>query len=54
MLYLEAVIEGFSFKQLSHIYLGNSRGEFYLQWSCGPISAILVGVAPYVRVSQVF
>ena len=34
MVYLEAVIQGFSLKQLFYIYLGNFRGEVHFQWSC--------------------
>ena len=53
MVYLEAFIQGFSLKQLLSIYLGNSREGFYSSGAAGPISAVLVGVASYVRVSQV-
>ena len=34
MVYLEAVIQEFSLKQLFYIYLGNFRGEVYFQWTC--------------------
>ena len=34
MVYLEAVIQGFSLKQLFYIFLGNSRGGVHFQWSC--------------------
>ena len=34
MVYLEAVIHGFSLKQLFYIYLRNSSGGVHFQWSC--------------------
>ena len=52
MVYLEAVIQGFSLKRLFYIYLGNSRGGVHFQWSCR--SAVLVGVGSFVGVSQLF
>ena len=52
MVYLEAVIQGFSLKWLFYIYLGNSRGGVHFQWSCR--SAVLVGVGSFVGVSQLF
>ena len=52
MVYLEAVIQGFSFKNVIFIYLGNSRGGVYFQWSCR--SAVLAGVESVVGVSQLF
>ena len=52
MVYLEAVIQGFSLKWLFCVYLGNSRGGVYSQWSCR--SAVLVGVGSFVGVSQLF
>ena len=52
LVYLEAVIQGFSLKWLFYIYLGNSRGGVHFQWSCR--SAVLVGVGSFVGVSQLF
>ena len=52
MVYLEAVIQGFSLKLVIFIYLGNSRGGVHFQWSCR--SAVLVGVGSFVGVSQLF
>ena len=52
MVYLEAVIQGFSLKWLFYIYLGNSRGGFHFQWSC--TSAVLVGVGSFAGVFQLF
>ena len=52
MVYLEAVIQGFSLKWLFYIYLGNSRGGIHFQWSCK--SAVLVGEGSFVGVSQLF
>ena len=52
MVYVEAVIQGFSLKWLFYIYLGNSRGGVHFQWSCR--SAVLVGVGSFVGVSQLF
>ena len=44
MVYLEAVIQGFSLKQLFYIYLGDPRGGVHFQWSCRNfMSAVLVG-----------
>ena len=52
MVYLEAVIQGFSLKWLFYTYLGNSRGGFHFQWSCR--SAVFVGVGSIAGVSQLF
>ena len=48
MVYLEAVIQGFSLKWLFYIYLGNS----HFQLSCR--FAVLVGVGSFVGVFQLF
>ena len=52
MVYLEAVIQGFSLKRLFYIYLRYSRGGIHFQWSWR--SAVLVGVGSFVGVSQLF
>ena len=52
MVYLEAVIQGFSLKWLFYIYLGNSRGGVHFQWSCK--STVLVGMGSFAGVSQLF
>ena len=52
MVYLEAVIRGFSLKVVIFIYFGNFRGGVHFQWSCR--SAVLVGVGSFVGVSQLF
>ena len=52
MVYLEAVIQGFSLKWIFYIYLGNSHGGVHFEWRCR--SAVLTGVGSFVGVSQLF